>query len=277
MTENQNSISAESMMQYHSIPKIVHLVWLGDNPFPPEVKRCLESWVRYLSGYKIRIWRAEDTRPINCEYLRQALSEKKWAFATDVVRFYALYTEGGIYMDADILLYKSFEHIIPDEGFATFHEHIGSKIQLQAAMMMGSKGNIICKDAFEYYCCRNFRREDGSLDLTVSPAVLADVASRHGWVKKDTLQHFGSEMQTAVVYPGDMLTPHNHARNENPDAIGRHCILGSWRKRKFGRHLEIQVKRLLHRASYNISHLSPSSRKRIFDIRTHKQKYFSIP
>lgn len=238
------------------------------------MKRCLESWVKYLPGYKIRIWRAKDAMAINCRYLHQAIEEKKWAFAADVVRFYALYTEGGIYMDADILLYKTFEHLIPSGGFATFHEHIGAKIQLQAAMMIGSAGNVICKEAFEYYCSKEFRHKDGTLDLTVSPAVLADIALKHGWQKEDTLQYFGTEADPAVAYPCHLLTPHNHAEQENEEAIGRHCILGSWRKRKFGRRMEVRLKRWVNKTSYTLTHLTPSSRSRIFDIRTYNQKYF---
>ena len=58
---------------------------------------------------------------------------KKWAFAADVVRFYAVYTEGGIYMDSDIFIKKRFDSFIPEHGFATFHEHIGDRLKLQAA------------------------------------------------------------------------------------------------------------------------------------------------
>lgn len=260
-----------------NIPRVVHLVWLGGEAFPPEVKRCLESWIKYLPGYKIRLWRAEDAMTIECNYLHQAIKEKKWAFAADVVRFYALYTEGGIYMDSDIMLYRSFEHLIPKSGFATFHEHIGSKIQLQAAMMMGQKGNAICKESYQYYQHTEFKRADGSLDLTVSPAILADIAGKHGWRKDDCLQYFGTEQHPAVVYPCKLLTPHNHAEFESPEAIGRHCILGSWRKRKFGRNLEVRVKRWLNKISYNTTHLSPASRDRIFDVRTYPEKYFPIP
>lgn len=276
MTNDGHAVSADTEVQTCDIPHVIHLIWLGDKGFPPEVRRCLESWVKYLPGYKIRIWRAADALAINCLYLHQAVEEKKWAFAADVVRFYALYNEGGIYMDSDILLYKPFDNLIPAGGFATFHEHIGSKIQLQAAMMLGAKGNIICKEAFEYYCNKEFRRNDGTLDLTVSPAILADVALHHGWKKEDTLQYFGTPVQPAVAYPCHLLTPHNHAVRESEDAIGRHCIMGSWRERKSGRRIEVKVKGWVHQLSYSLTHLSKKSRTRIFDIRTYRHKYFPI-
>ncbi len=55
-------------------------------------------------------------------YDREALDARKWAFAAEVVRFYAVYTEGGIYMDSDIYLHRRFDEILPEDGFATFNE-----------------------------------------------------------------------------------------------------------------------------------------------------------
>ncbi len=38
------------------VPKIIHLCWFSNDPFPVEIKICLESWKRVLPDYTIRRW-----------------------------------------------------------------------------------------------------------------------------------------------------------------------------------------------------------------------------
>lgn len=38
--------------------------------------------------------------------------EKKYAFAADYIRLYALATEGGIYLDSDVEVLKSFNDLL---------------------------------------------------------------------------------------------------------------------------------------------------------------------
>lgn len=121
------------------IPKKIHLCWFGGGNFPVEIKICLESWAKILPDYEIRLWNARDARAIGCQYIDEALDAKKWAFAADAVRFYAVWKEGGIYMDSDVMLTKRFDRYIPERGFATVHEHIGDMLQLQAAFFIGEK------------------------------------------------------------------------------------------------------------------------------------------
>lgn len=103
-------------------PKIIHLCWFSKDPYPLEIKICLASWKRVLPDYTVRVWTYEDAKAIGCKYIDQALSVRKWAFAADVVRFYAVYKEGGVYMDSDIYLRKRFDRFIPETGCATFNE-----------------------------------------------------------------------------------------------------------------------------------------------------------
>ena len=81
------------------IPKKIHYCWFGGNPLPPLAVKCIESWKKYCPDYEIKEWN-ESNFDLNCnEYVREAYEAKKWAFITDVVRLYAMVTEGGIYMD----------------------------------------------------------------------------------------------------------------------------------------------------------------------------------
>ena len=45
------------------------------------------------------------------------------AFVTDYVRLYALYHEGGIYMDTDVLVKKSFDSLLQYGCFTAIEYH----------------------------------------------------------------------------------------------------------------------------------------------------------
>lgn len=229
------------------IPKIIHLCWFSNDPFPVEIKICLDSWKRVLPDYEVRRWTYEDAKAIGCRFIDEALAARKWAFAADVVRFYAVYKEGGVYMDSDILMKKRFDRFIPEHGFATFHEHIGQQLQLQAAFLMGEKGNAYCKAVFDYYNLRPFLKPDGTYDLTISPVVMLDMASARGYKPEDTEQHLEDDV---VIYPGYYLTPCNRGVEVHPDAFALHTIYGSWRTRKLGRRIELYVKHLFKVCRY---------------------------
>ena len=41
-------------------------------------------------------------------FVKEACNLKKWAFACDYIRAYALYHEGGIYLDSDVRVIRPF-------------------------------------------------------------------------------------------------------------------------------------------------------------------------
>ena len=73
---------------------------------PDKLTKCLESWKNKLPDYEIIKW---DLNKISLEHnlwIKQAFERKKYAFAADYIRLYALATEGGIYLDSDVEVLK---------------------------------------------------------------------------------------------------------------------------------------------------------------------------
>ena len=225
------------------------MCWFSNDEYPVEIKVCLDSWKRVLPDYTIKRWTYEDAEAIGCEFINQALKMKKWAFAADVVRFYAVYEMGGIYMDSDIFLYRRFDELIPKDGFATFNEDPWKRERfgLQAAFFMGEKGNAFCKAMVDFYNGRQFVREDGTLDETISPMLMLGVAEKMGYKNVDNEQH----LEGLTVYPTYLLSP-TKSYPRHPNAIGVHRIYGSWRKRKPGRRVELWVKHVWHVVKYTL-------------------------
>lgn len=240
------------------IPKIIHLCWFGDDPYPVEIKMCLDTWHRVLPDYEVRLWKKADALSINIPFINEALEARRWAFAADVVRVYAVYTYGGIYMDSDIYLYKRFDEFLPspteEDAFVTFHDKVrpdepddpnGNSFGPNGAFFIGTKGNTFCKEMLAHYTSRHYRLPDGSYDNTESPSVMRAVARHHGYVCEDRLQRLGA----LTVYPTKYLAPRkNYPRYAV--TFARHRTYGSWRKRKLGRRLELMVNHVLNLMKY---------------------------
>ena len=94
------------------IPKKIHYIWFGKGEKNERVQKCLESWHKYLPDYEIIEWN-EDNFDINFnDFTKQAYDNKKWAYVSDVARFWILYNEGGIYMDTDVEVYKPLDEFL---------------------------------------------------------------------------------------------------------------------------------------------------------------------
>ena len=71
---------------------------------------------------KIMKYRWDETNfDINSNiYVKEAYENKKYAFVTDYVRLYALYNEGGIYMDTDVQVIKKLDEFLENKSFSGF-------------------------------------------------------------------------------------------------------------------------------------------------------------
>ena len=84
------------------IPKRIHYCWLSGEEMPETMKRCMATWRDKLHGWEFRCWDKRKVAAIDSPWLRFAIAKKQWAFASDYIRIWALYHEGGIYLDTDV-------------------------------------------------------------------------------------------------------------------------------------------------------------------------------
>ena len=98
------------------IPKIIHYVWVGQKPLTPLAKRCIASWQQYLPEYESKLWNEENS-PMDHHYVQHMYAAGRWAFVSDYIRFWALEREGGIYLDTDTEVLKSFDDLLEHSAF----------------------------------------------------------------------------------------------------------------------------------------------------------------
>lgn len=180
----RNLIWGEVFLEGNKIPKIIHYCWFGGKEKPPIVKRCIDSWKRYLFDYEIIEWN-EGNFDINCNlYIKEAYNLKKFAFVSDYVRVHALFHIGGIYLDTDVEVYKSFDDLLHLESFWGFEQ--GNYIA--TSTMGSSKGSFILKIFLESYNEKNFIKADGTLDDLTNVKVVTNILEKLGLVRNGEYQ-----------------------------------------------------------------------------------------
>lgn len=118
------------------IPKRVHYCWLSGEPYPEKMRRCMASWKKVLPDYEFVLWDAEKVP--QSDWVMRWVAAGNYAFACDYVRIWALYHEGGIYLDADVEVLRPFGELL--DGELMLGEEGGSGA-IEAAVMGAAKGN----------------------------------------------------------------------------------------------------------------------------------------
>ena len=129
------------------IPKVIHYCWFGRGKMPEMALKCIESWKKYLPEYKIKEWNEDNFDLDMYPYVREAYDNRKFAFVTDVVRLYALYNEGGIYMDTDVEVLKSLDPFLHHNAFSGFEDDKN----IPTGIMASEKGGRWAKENLDYY------------------------------------------------------------------------------------------------------------------------------
>lgn len=153
------------------IPTKLHYCWFSGEPFPEDIKRCIDSWKKFLPDFEWIKWDAEMALATNIPWVQQAIEQKRWAFAADAVRLYALYTEGGIYLDTDVEVLRSFDELLKQPYLFGYEN--GSK-RIEAATMGCEAGFAPVKAALDFYQKKDFNYSEDQVDLLVLPNILRE-------------------------------------------------------------------------------------------------------
>lgn len=99
-----------------NLPKIIHYCQFESAPQPKEVLAALQSWQKYLPGYAIKKWSEKDIDLGKNPYVQRAYMQKDWRALASYIAFTAIFEEGGLYLDAGLLLKAPAEKLLPYKG-----------------------------------------------------------------------------------------------------------------------------------------------------------------
>lgn len=86
------------------IPKIIHQIWIGPNKKPDLWMDTWKKAVEERDDWEYILWNEEKIKTLNLYNEDLYKNEKDYACKADILRYEILYTYGGCYIDADMVL-----------------------------------------------------------------------------------------------------------------------------------------------------------------------------
>lgn len=215
------------------IPKIIHYCWLSDDPIPDNLKKCILTWHRYMPEYKFIKWDFTIFPMGTSIWVDQAFEKKKYAFAADYIRLYALYHYGGIYLDSDVEVMKSFNPFLGLDDMVCYEN--SSRKGLEVAAIGVSKNRTWVKQCLNHYDGKKFDLGNGILDTQVMPEVVKNILKEENWKLQnvDNIDDANKvdSSDTIAVFPNEFFSPKSYETGEiniTENTYSVHHFAASW-------------------------------------------------
>jgi hypothetical protein len=201
------------------IPKIIHWCWFSKE-VSAETQNYVDGWKKLMPDYEFICWNADNFDIHSVKWVEQAVEHKKWAFAADYIRLWAVYNYGGIYLDSDVEVLKSFDNLLDMPYFLCVERFPGNLIEI--ATFGAQKECFWLKDCLDYYENRNFvkNENENEFDCLTLPTIVTHILRKK----------YGEKIKVLAY---DYFSP-MHARTreisitENTYSI--HRFEGSWKQ-----------------------------------------------
>ena len=239
------------------IEKKIHYIWLGGKQKSKLTEICINSWKRVLPDYEIIEWN-ENNLEIEelCKenrFFKKCYELKLWAFVSDYVRLYVLYKYGGIYLDTDVEVLKSYNPLLNDKVFMGYevNDFVGT------AVIGAEKNNPIIKRLLEFY-----DDEIWNVDFINNPIIF-----------KYLLEREPDKFSDCKLYPQNYFSPYepNHVYDmtvEELDTYSIHWYTQNWNMSKKGyvfintKHIKCPIKKGVCALKKNLGYLKRKYVKR---------------
>lgn len=230
------------------IPKIIHYCWLSNDPVPESLQLWMKTWKEKLPDYEFIKWDFNRFEKKSSVWVSEAFDNKKYAFAADYIRCYALYNYGGIYLDMDVEVLKPFDDLLG----APYMLGLESPDGIEAAVMGSEKGAPLFEKMLDYYRNRHFVYDDGTFDQTKLPNIIYDVVRENysiSIVKSGScIQNVESKNNELILYPWDYFTGKNYPWKENyvdSSTYSVHHCADTWNSKNTYTRLKKKLQKLL--------------------------------
>lgn len=259
------------------IPKKIHYVWVGDREKPAPVLECIATWKKHLPEYEFIEWGNEQHEQIKNRYSEEAYTNKKWAFVSDYIRVYALYHTGGIYLDTDVKVNKTFNEFLSHQFFSSHEYYYGKISPITTAVMGAAPQHEIMKDMLDKYSVDLFEKPQG-LNLQTNTSRFTKYFEQKYKISEPYSQNNTIKLnETSVIYPAHYFCK----PQEGLINYSSHEFNASWQenyqrriKYKLGKLSLVRFKKNVQSATRNLPIME--NEKVIFKITTGKGKTLAL-
>lgn len=229
------------------IPKKIHYCWFGGKPLPKSAVKCINSWRKFFPDYEIKEWNEENFDVNMMPFTQEAYAAKKYAFVSDVARFWILYQEGGVYFDTDVEVVASMEDIIdkgPFMGVETMDVYEKGWPAVAPGLGLGvNAGHEFYGEILRHYQESHFCDNDGNQLPGTVVMHNTQMLKMKGLRPTDELQ----QVMDIWIYPQDYFCPFNDATgilNKTSNTRAIHWYSKTWVGKPYW---YFQITRFLHR------------------------------
>lgn len=211
------------------IPNIIHYCWFGENELPAHYKAFIDEWQELHPSWTIKRW-DETNSPMDLAYMQNAKKHKNWANMSNLVRFYVLLKEGGIYLDTDMKVIKPLRPLATDNCFFGFESGTEGNDEFWV-------NNAICGaipgHRFIEMCFENIQtRFDGSEPANESAPKIVTTLLREAY----GLNSYGKQvLEDVVLYPKEFFYPIDYNETYKTKEIEHHIYPESFAVHMWGR------------------------------------------
>jgi len=206
------------------IPKKLHYMWLGRNPLPANLQKCIDSWKKHCQDYEIIEWN-EDNYDINKHpYMKAAYETKAYGFVPDYARIDILYNEGGFYLDTDVEIIRSIDDLRYQKAFCGVEKW---QIINFGGLSGAVKGHPMLKVFLESRKEISFYNPDGSFNKNTCGFYDTRVALAHGY----KINGYTQCINNMNIYASDYFHPFDYMSgiiNETENTHSIHWFNGGW-------------------------------------------------
>lgn len=209
------------------IPKIIHYCWFGGKPLSDDTKKYILTWKKYCSDYEIIEWNENNFDIYQNQYCKEAYKAKKWAFVSDYARLKILYDYGGIYLDTDVEVCKSFNDLLNLDFYSCYEND-----KISTAVLGAKKKDWYIEMLLNDYNNRSFITVSGEYDYTTNVQRISDITyKKFNLIKCD---NYDLITNNHVIFTSDYFNPKDVfsgkiSKTKNTYAI--HHYEGSWQSR----------------------------------------------
>lgn len=238
------------------IPRVIHYCWFGGKALPNTAVKYIESWKSFFPDYEIKEWNESNFDVNLMTFTQEAYEAKKYAFVSDVARFWILYNEGGIYFDTDVEVIASFDDIVINNAFMGVEVPScnGSYPAVNPGLGLGAeKGNKVIKMVLDYYKTLHFHNEKGEQNPGTVVTHTTTVLRKYFMLKPiNDIQ----KLESVTIYPVDYFNPFDDLtgvlkKTKNTHSI--HWFSKTWVDKPYW---YFRITRVLHRLfGTEISHI----------------------
>lgn len=190
-----------------SIPRRIFSIWLNDKPIPKHIKKAIDSCKQ--EGFEHKLITLD-----NCytgsKYVQDCLSRndvKGWVKAADYLRLYYLYTEGGIYFDADTTIIKPLDNALLNTQLFSCRESNGFVANGIIGAVPKHPVIKICMDMMDTLNGKNSTVFENGMGIWTKQLDLYG----HPWfIDNRGITRSLKDSETLTIYPMEYFLPYNH-------------------------------------------------------------------